>query len=379
MRLLDLLENENSNLVVIYPGRFHPFHIGHGKVYKYLKQKYKGAQVYIASSDKQDAHKSPFSFLEKKKMMMLAGVDPNAIVKTNVPYVATEITDKFDPDKTIVVYAVSEKDMSEDPRFSFPANGPKLLTRGERKGQPAHVQRWPGVENAKPLRDHSYITTVPTFSFKIRGKDIMSATQIRDMIAKSNEVELEQILQDLYGRNDIPKDIVSLFTSKLKTNSMSESWEEDSLFESLLEAELHHEIQAERKLTGGEKRSKEAHFKKLKKHKGDFVDRYGKEAEGIMHAIATKRAKGESIEEDKPEELLKGFDPKTARALVKLKTKYPQADNVLSALLADVEKNEVDGDIADADQDNKIEKQNKKIADLEKQISDLKNQLMKGK
>lgn len=53
----------------------------------------------------------------------------------------------------------------------------------------------------------------------------------------------------------------------------------------------------ERKLSGGEKRSKEAHFKKLKKHKDDFSDRYGDEAEGIMHAIATKRAKGESVDE----------------------------------------------------------------------------------
>lgn len=54
--------------------------------------------------------------------------------------------------------------------------------------------------------------------------------------------------------------------------------------------------QIERKLTGGEKRSKEAHYKKLKKHKGDFIDRYGKEdGEAIMHAIATNRAKGESI------------------------------------------------------------------------------------
>ena len=52
----------------------------------------------------------------------------------------------------------------------------------------------------------------------------------------------------------------------------------------------------ERKLTGGEKRSKEAHYKKLKKHKGDFMDRYGDEGESVMHAIATKRAKGESVE-----------------------------------------------------------------------------------
>jgi hypothetical protein len=34
----------------------------------------------------------------------------------------------------------------------------------------------------------------------------------------------------------------------------------------------------ERELTGGEKRSKEAHFKKLKKHKGDFEKRYGNDA-----------------------------------------------------------------------------------------------------
>ena len=51
----------------------------------------------------------------------------------------------------------------------------------------------------------------------------------------------------------------------------------------------------ERKLTGGEKRSKEAHFKKLKKHKKDFVDRYGKEeGEDIAYAIATNQVKEET-------------------------------------------------------------------------------------
>ena len=290
MRLFDLVENENKNLVVIYPGRFHPFHIGHGKVFQYLKKNYKGAQVFIASSGKTDAHKSPFMFDEKKKMMMLAGVDPNAIVQTKVPYVATEITDRFDPDTTVVVYAVSEKDMAEDPRFDFPQVGLKM----KKNGDPAHVQKWPGIGNAKPLREHSYIVTVPTFTFKIRGEAVNSATQIRNMIAKADETELTQILQDLYGRRDIPNDIITIFQRKLQSNVMSENWEETSLYESLFEAELYFEILNERKLTGGEKRSKESHFKKLKKHKSDFVDRYGDEAESIMHAVATKRAKKES-------------------------------------------------------------------------------------
>tara|TARA_B110001454_G_C12681157_1_gene418127 strand:+ start:30 stop:1145 length:1116 start_codon:yes stop_codon:yes gene_type:complete len=54
----------------------------------------------------------------------------------------------------------------------------------------------------------------------------------------------------------------------------------------------------DRKLSGGEKRSKETHVKKLKKHKGDFEKRYGDDAESVMYAVATKRAKGEGIEEN---------------------------------------------------------------------------------
>ena len=57
--------------------------------------------------------------------------------------------------------------------------------------------------------------------------------------------------------------------------------------------EVYYKDMYERKLTGGEKRSKEAHFKKLKKNKGDFEKRYGKDAESVMHAVATKQAKEE--------------------------------------------------------------------------------------
>ena len=372
MRLFDLLENENSNLVVIYPGRFHPFHIGHGKVYKYLKQQYKGAQVFIATSNKTDAHKSPFSFDEKKMMMKLAGVDPNAIVQTKVPYVATEITDRFDPDKTIIVYAVSEKDMAEDPRFNFPANGPALLTRGEKKGKPAHMQKWPGIENAKPLRDHSYVATVPTFKFEVRGEQVQSATQIRNMIKSADETKLEQILQDLYGRSDIPQDIMQLFKSKLQEELISENWEEKGLYESIMEAEMMHQM--------GEKITKRTKMGDVVKdfYKSDAPQFKGKsKAKRRQMAIAAKLSKMDEKEKEvkikqKPDELLKGFDPKTARALMMLKTKYPQADNVLSALLADVEKNEKDSDVADLVQDDKIEKLTKAVDILQKEIDVLK-------
>jgi len=317
MRLFDLFENENTNLLVIYPGRFHPFHIGHGKVFKYLKQNYKGAQVFIASSGKTDTHKSPFTFDEKKKMMMLAGVDPN--------------------------------------------------------GEPAHVQKWTGMADAKPLRDHSYIVTVPTFTFKIQGEPINSATQIRNMIGKADEEQLQLILQDLYGTKNIPQEVMEIFKRKLQPSTMSESWEEPTVYECLLEADYHRELLSDRKLSGGEKRSKAAHFKKLNKHaKSDFVDRYGKDAENIMHAVATKRAKNEADDKGRKNDLDLGFDPKTVHALNDLKVKYPHADNVMAALVADMEDSQKRSKQNDAEHDISIADLEKKIDSLTKELNKLK-------
>ena len=53
--------------IAVYPGRFQPFHKGHAQVYKWLKSKFGNAT--IATSNKVEAPKSPFTFTEKKKMM----------------------------------------------------------------------------------------------------------------------------------------------------------------------------------------------------------------------------------------------------------------------------------------------------------------------
>jgi hypothetical protein len=48
---------------------------------------------------------------------------------------------------------------------------------------------------------------------------------------------------------------------------------------------------AERSLTKGEEGKRERYVKGMKKAKGDFKDRYGKDAEAVMYATATKMAK----------------------------------------------------------------------------------------
>jgi hypothetical protein len=48
---------------------------------------------------------------------------------------------------------------------------------------------------------------------------------------------------------------------------------------------------AERTLTKDETKKKEKYVKGMKKAKGDFKDRYGKDAKAVMYATATKMAK----------------------------------------------------------------------------------------
>ena len=52
----------------------------------------------------------------------------------------------------------------------------------------------------------------------------------------------------------------------------------------------------EKHMTSGEKKEKEHIVKGMKKAKGDFKKRYGKDAEKIMYATATKKAMGEKLD-----------------------------------------------------------------------------------
>ena len=57
------------NTIVIYPGRFHPFHRGHKASYDELVRQFGEGNVYIVSSDLTAPLTSPFSFADKRQMM----------------------------------------------------------------------------------------------------------------------------------------------------------------------------------------------------------------------------------------------------------------------------------------------------------------------
>ena len=58
-------ETDRVQILVIYPGRFQPWHKGHKAVYDYLIQQFGRDNVFIATSNKVDPPRSPFSFSEK--------------------------------------------------------------------------------------------------------------------------------------------------------------------------------------------------------------------------------------------------------------------------------------------------------------------------
>ena len=102
-----------DNKVVVYAGRFQPFHKGHYATYSHLVKKFGKNNVYIGTSNKTDNNKSPFNFKEKVMIITkMFGIPSNRIIEVKNPYVPTEVLKKFDKDTTAFITVVGKKDAS---------------------------------------------------------------------------------------------------------------------------------------------------------------------------------------------------------------------------------------------------------------------------
>ena len=200
------------NYLVIYPGRFHPFHLGHKASYDWLTQKYGENAVYIASSDKQEAETSPFKYADKVKMATKLGVPAGHIKRVKNPYQATEITDALSDEEkanTVLIFAVSEKDAR---RFNYKVKA---------DGGPSYLQPLPENEkNIKPMTQHGYVIMTPTVNFRVQGADANSASQIRKLYVSGNDNDRDQIIVDLYGVAD--PELRAIFDQALGVNAPEE-------------------------------------------------------------------------------------------------------------------------------------------------------------
>lgn len=184
--------------LVIIPGGFHPFHAGHKALYDAAREAFPSADVFLAATA--DTSSRPFPFKIKKFLARQAGVPANRFIQVKSPFRAEEITQMYDPDDTVLIFARSEKDAQQQPR----PGGIK------RDGSPAYLQ--PYQRNGlQPFAQHGYMTYLPTVQF---GPGMTSATEIR---AKWPGMSLDQklaMIRQLYPavtKDQAASKIVTMF------------------------------------------------------------------------------------------------------------------------------------------------------------------------
>jgi hypothetical protein len=186
-----LEETELHNFVVVYSGRFQPFHKGHYATYQNLCKKFGKDKVFIGTSNKTDNQKSPFNFKEKKIIMTkMFGIPSNKIVEIKNPYAPTEILKNFDETTTGYISVVGEKD--------------EMRLGGK------YFEKYKGkIEQGYKERGYVYVS--PSQSNPISG------TNVRNWLSKGDEEQQRAGFLKAYPKFD--EKIFKLITLKLKTMS----------------------------------------------------------------------------------------------------------------------------------------------------------------
>ena len=178
-----------DKVVVVYSGRFQPFHKGHYATYDNLVRKFGKDSVYIGTSNVTDSKKSPFNFKEKKVIMTtMFGIPSNKIVSIKNPYAPEEILNKYDEDTTGLIVVVGEKD---EQRL-----GGKYFTPYKGKV-------------TQPYLDRGYVYASPATANPISGTDV------RYWLSAGSEEERKKNFTKAYPKFD--SQIFKLITLKLKS------------------------------------------------------------------------------------------------------------------------------------------------------------------
>jgi len=173
-----------ENIIMIYPGRFQPMGKHHAGVYKELAKRFGEENTFIATTNKVALPKSPLNFVEKLKVINKHGI--KNVVNVKNPYKAEEITKRFDPETTAVLFAVGDKDMREDPRFRIGL---------KKNGQPSYFQKYSENEGSlKPYTEHGYLYVAPHISLDVPGYGEMSGTTLRRALANASKEDFQNIM-----------------------------------------------------------------------------------------------------------------------------------------------------------------------------------------
>jgi len=225
MKLFELFENNIETtapgvegLIVVYGGRFQPFHPGHFAAFSWLQNKLGAKNTFIATGNNTDIAnkgkmftrgakkglakpvKSPFNFEEKKSIITtMFNVSPDRVIQSKAPtFNPIEVFDALgiDENRYAVVYAAGDREENSD------------ISRYSTDFFEEYVDQDLSEMYPKPLR--AYYVKVPGQAGDVSG------TEVRRIMGDPNTDALtkKETFEKLYGRFD--KNIFSLFLSKFE-------------------------------------------------------------------------------------------------------------------------------------------------------------------
>ena len=209
------LKEDVEKKVVVYGGRFQPFHSGHYATYSHLVKKFGKDNVYIATSDKVSKPKSPFSFKEKSEMMTrMFKIPKSQIKKVKSPYVPTEILRDYDESTTALIVVVGKKDANR--------LGGK------------YFEKYDDRTDLDGYGDSGYVYVAPRLSD-------LSGTEVRNNLTSGSEEDKKRFFKKVYPKFD--KTIFDLVTQKLNERivipkKVVESWVDNRMNYLLNEATI---------------------------------------------------------------------------------------------------------------------------------------------
>ena len=194
----------------------------HASVYQKLVNEHPDAEVYITTSDKVEADRSPFNFKEKQLIASAHGIDPKKVLQVRRNYHPEDLEPYIDdPDNTAVYFAVGQKDMEEDPRFKFSDIDEKTGLSLKQNGEPYYFQMINSIKKEpKPMMDRGYILVVPNEKGDIEN-GILSASAFRKAIADAPDKNAAKEVFTKYFKN-YSEPVFELVYKKIVGDKMNE-------------------------------------------------------------------------------------------------------------------------------------------------------------
>jgi hypothetical protein len=216
MFISEIFEANERQVVVVYPGRFQPFHLGHAGVFAQLQARFGQANCYIATTPNVKIDdKNPFNATEKVALMHAAGISNDRIKLVTEPYKIEAVTNTmgFDADRTVLIFAVGAPDrdrLEVDKTYTefTPTGRPSKIPTGKVVGDPKPMKSLPNdLSQTVTVADgHAYVIVVDEIAvpFEYNGAkhDISHGTECRNMwnTVRNDPRASAAFLTKLYGR-----------------------------------------------------------------------------------------------------------------------------------------------------------------------------------